>query len=77
MSIQLCVLELLRNGVTTGDVRVYMAEDIHVVRPRPEPSIVLRFLSGDVDRLPRNRYDSDKGTVIRDEPQAETYGARR
>jgi hypothetical protein len=52
--------------VTPGVVRPYLAGDIHSTRALdPNGSVILRFLSADLDRVPRNRYDLARGTVIR------------
>jgi len=48
--------------LTPGIVYPYFSGDIHSTSAK-EPSVVFRFLSGDLDKVPRYRYDMEKNTV--------------
>ena len=48
---------------TPGVVRPYLIGDIHSTRSLVPGSVVFRFLSGDLDKAERCRYDMEKGTV--------------
>lgn len=51
---------------TPGVVRPYLAGEIHSTRAvDPTASLVFRFLSADLDRVERYRYDLERGTVSR------------
>lgn len=55
-----------RTRLTPGVVRAYLPGDIHATRAiDPVASLVFRFLSTDLDRVERHRYDLEKGTVSR------------
>jgi predicted metal-dependent enzyme (double-stranded beta helix superfamily) len=52
--------------LTPGMVRPYLRGDIHLQRPiDPAGSLVLRFLSYDLEQVERYRYDLATGAVIR------------
>jgi hypothetical protein len=60
----LAVKETVR--VKPGMVRPYLPGEIHSTRAiAPEGSVVMRFLSADLDRVERNRYDLKTGAVSR------------
>jgi hypothetical protein len=46
-----------------GTVRPYLIGDIHSTRALAPGSVVFRFLSGDIDRAERCRYDLDRQTI--------------
>jgi hypothetical protein len=48
--------------LTPGVVYAYLPGDIHSTSA-PEPSVVFRFLSYDLNKIERYRYNQDKGTV--------------
>jgi predicted metal-dependent enzyme (double-stranded beta helix superfamily) len=51
---------------TPGVVRPYLAGEIHSTRAVDSTaSLVFRFLSADLDRVERYRYDVERGTVSR------------
>ncbi len=55
-----------RTRLTPGVVKVYLSGDIHATRAiDPVASLVFRFLSADLDRVERYRYDVEKGTASR------------
>lgn len=55
-----------RVRLTPGVVRPYLAGEIHATRAiDPSPSLVFRFLSTDLDRVERYRYDLETGTATR------------
>lgn len=55
-----------RTRLTPGVVRAYLPGDIHSTRAiDPVASLVFRFLSADLDRVERHRYDIEQGTVTR------------
>jgi hypothetical protein len=47
---------------TRGTVRPYLPGDIHSTRTLA-PTVIFRFLTGDLDRAERCRYDPEQGTV--------------
>jgi len=49
--------------LTPGAARPYLTGDIHSTRALVPGSLVFRFLSGDLDKAERCRYDPEKGTV--------------
>jgi hypothetical protein len=52
--------------VTPGTVRPYLVGEIHSTRAlAPEGSVVMRFLSADLEQVERYRYDLTAGTVSR------------
>ena len=53
-------------AVTPGLVQPYLRGEVHCTRQlSPDGSVVLRFLSGDVDRAERYRYDPATGRRTR------------
>jgi hypothetical protein len=55
--------------LTPGVVHPYLRGEIHSTHQVEGPGIVFRFLSYDLERIERNRYNPDRGTVIRLIPQ--------
>ena len=55
-----------RAQLTVGVVKPYLPGEIHATRAiDPDPSLVFRFLSTDLDQVERYRYDLETGTVTR------------
>lgn len=55
-----------RTRLTAGVVKAYLPGDIHATRAiDPTASLVFRFLSADLDKVERHRYDLGTGTVTR------------
>jgi hypothetical protein len=50
--------------LTPGVVVPYLRGDIHSTRAVEGPGVVFRFLSYDLDKIDRNRYNLEKGTII-------------
>lgn len=50
--------------LTPGVVKPYLPGEIHSTHAVQGPGVVFRFLSYDLDRIDRSRYDIDSGTVI-------------
>ncbi|HXG52279.1 MAG TPA: hypothetical protein VNN77_12860 [candidate division Zixibacteria bacterium] len=60
------VLEVDRvDRLTPGAVQPYLPGEIHSTRAVEGPAVVFRFLSYDLDRVERYRYDLRNGTVAR------------
>lgn len=60
----LAVNEAVR--VTPGTVRPYLPGEIHATRAiAPEGSVVMRFLSTDLDQVERHRYNLETGAMSR------------
>jgi hypothetical protein len=57
------------NRLTPGVVQPYLRGEIHSTHQIEGPGIVFRFLSYDLEKIERNRYNLDRGTVIRLIPQ--------
>ncbi len=55
--------------LTPGVVRPYLSGEIHSTSAVQGPAVVFRFLSYDLDKIERNRYNMEKGTVTRLTPQ--------
>jgi hypothetical protein len=55
--------------LTPGVVQPYLPGEIHSTHAVQGPALVFRFLSYDLDRIERNRYNPEKGTVTRLSPQ--------
>ena len=55
--------------LTPGVVQPYLLGDIHSTNEVEGPGVVFRFLSYDLEKIERNRYNMEKGTVIRLVPQ--------
>jgi hypothetical protein len=55
--------------LTPGVVQPYLRGEIHSTHEVDGPGVVFRFLSYDLDKIERNRYNIEKGTVIRLTPQ--------
>lgn len=51
--------------LSPGVVQPYLPGDIHSTNAVQGPAIVFRFLSYDLDKIERNRYNTEKGTVAR------------
>jgi len=49
--------------LTPGVVYAYLAGEIHSTRAVEAPAVVLRFLSADLTRIKRSRFNLEKGTV--------------
>jgi hypothetical protein len=56
--------------LTPGTVQPYLRGEIHSTHEADGPGVVFRFLSYDLEKIERNRYNLEKGTVIRLAPQA-------
>jgi hypothetical protein len=50
-------------------VQPYLPGEIHSTHEVEGPGVVFRFLSYDLERIERNRYNLEKGTVARLSPQ--------
>jgi predicted metal-dependent enzyme (double-stranded beta helix superfamily) len=50
--------------LTAGVVVPYLRGDIHSTKAVEGPGVVFRFLSYDLDKIERNRYSLEKGTII-------------
>jgi hypothetical protein len=60
-----CALEKERlDTLTPGTVVPYLRGDIHSTNAVQGPGVVFRFLSYDLDKIDRSRYNQEKGTVI-------------
>ncbi|HWP56969.1 MAG TPA: hypothetical protein VNL14_03660 [Candidatus Acidoferrales bacterium] len=57
------------HALTPGVVYAYLPGDIHSTFA-PEPAVVFRFLSYDLNKVDRYRYDIEKGTVSLVRPAA-------
>ena len=55
--------------LSPGVVQPYLQGDIHSTNAVEGPGVVFRFLSYDLDKIERNRYNQEKGTVIKLTPQ--------
>jgi hypothetical protein len=55
--------------LSPGVVKPYLRGDIHSTNAVQGPSVVFRFLSYDLEKIERNRYNIEKGTVTRLVPQ--------
>ena len=55
--------------LTPGVVQPYLSGEIHSTSAVQGPGVVFRFLSYDLDKIERNRYNLEKGTVTRLNPQ--------
>lgn len=55
--------------LTPGVVQPYLPGEIHSTNAVEGPGVVFRFLSYDLDKIERNRYNMEKGTIIRLMPQ--------
>jgi hypothetical protein len=55
--------------LSPGVVQPYLKGDIHSTNAVEGPGVVFRFLSYDLDKIERNRYNKDKGTVTKLTPQ--------
>jgi hypothetical protein len=51
--------------LTPGVVQPYLRGEIHSTHQVDGPGVVFRFLSYDLDKIARNRYNIEKGTIIR------------
>jgi len=52
-----------------GEVQPYLTGEIHSIETAQGPAVVFRFLSYDLEKIERNRYNLEKGTVMRLTPQ--------
>ena len=50
--------------LTPGSVKAYLRGDIHSTNAIEGPGVVFRFLSYDLDKVDRNRYHMENGTII-------------
>jgi len=50
-------------------VQPYLRGDIHSTNAVEGPGVVFRFLSYDLDKIERNRYNKEKGTITKLTPQ--------
>jgi hypothetical protein len=67
---QVATLEKERlDRLTPGVVRPYLRGDIHSTNTVEGPGVVFRFLSYDLEKIERNRFNLEKGTVTRLTPQ--------
>jgi hypothetical protein len=55
--------------LTPGVVQPYLSGEIHSTSAVQGPGVVFRFLSYDLDKIERNRYNVEKGIVTRLTPQ--------
>lgn len=55
--------------LSPGVVQPYVRGDIHSTNAVQGPAVVFRFLSYDLEKIERNRYNMEKGTVTRLTPQ--------
>jgi hypothetical protein len=55
--------------LSPGVVQPYLRGDIHSTNAVQGPGVVFRFLSYDLEKIERNRYNMEKGTVTRLAPQ--------
>jgi hypothetical protein len=55
--------------LTPGVVQPYLLGEIHSTNAVEGPGVVFRFLSFDLEKIERNRYNLEKGTVTRLTPQ--------
>ena len=55
--------------LSPGVVVPYVRGDIHSTDAVQGPAVVFRFLSYDLEKIERNRYNMDKGTVMHLTPQ--------
>jgi hypothetical protein len=51
--------------LTPGVVQPYLRGDIHSTNAVEGPGVVFRFLSYDLEKVDRYRYDPEKGTVAK------------
>jgi hypothetical protein len=51
--------------LTPGRVQPYLPGDIHSTKAVEAPAVVFRFLSYDLEKVDRYRYDLEKGTVAK------------
>lgn len=51
--------------LSPGVAYAYLPGDIHATRAVEGPATVFRFLSYDLERIERHRYNPEKGTVVR------------
>jgi len=60
-----CALEKDRlDTLTAGVVVPYVTGDIHSTHAAQGPGVVFRFLSYDLDKINRSRFNLEKGTII-------------
>lgn len=60
-----CTLEKERlDTLTAGVVVPYVKGDIHSTYAAQGPGVVFRFLSYDLDKIDRSRFNLEKGTII-------------
>ena len=50
--------------LTPGAVKPYLPGEIHSTHAVQGPGVVFRFLSYDLDKIDRSRYNMEKGTII-------------
>src|SRR5512145_1510522 len=55
--------------LSPGVVQPYLRGDIHSTNAVQGPGVVFRFLTNDWEKIERNRYNMEKGTVTRLAPQ--------
>jgi hypothetical protein len=55
--------------LSPGVVQPYLRGDIHSTKAVEGPAVVFRFLSYDLDKIERNRYNLEKGTITKLTPQ--------
>jgi len=55
--------------LSPGVVKPYLRGDIHSTNTVQGPGVVFRFLSYDLEKIERNRYNTEQGTVTRLMPQ--------
>ncbi len=55
--------------LSPGVVQPYLRGDIHSTNAVQGPGVVFRFLSYDLEKIERNRYNKEKGTVTKLIPQ--------
>jgi hypothetical protein len=55
--------------LSPGVVQPYLPGDIHSTNAVEGPGVVFRFLSYDLEKIERNRYNKEKGTVTKLTPQ--------
>jgi hypothetical protein len=69
------VLEKERlDRLSPGVVQAYLRGDIHSTNAVQGPGVVFRFLSYDLEKIERSRYNMEKGTVTRLIPEQKTNG---
>jgi hypothetical protein len=52
------------NRLSPGVAYAYLPGDIHSTRAVEGPAVVFRFLSYDLEKIQRHRYNLEKGTVV-------------